>query len=276
MNLPNAAMAEAAAVMGGRARLLSPPRTVKVGVDLGTAFTVVLALDEDDRPLAGAFAPADVVRDGVVVDFLGAVDLVRRLRDTVCERLGVEVYAAAGAYPPGVPYGDVQAVRHVIEAADMECVALVDEPTAANAVLGIRHGAVVDVGGGTTGIALIEDGVVVDTADEPTGGVHVGLVIAGALGVDVREAERLKCDPSEQRRLFPVVKPVMEKVATIVDRYTAGRDLPQIVLVGGSVAFPGFADVVAEVTGIPTVIPDHPLFVTPLGIARVASPTDSC
>jgi ethanolamine utilization protein EutJ len=41
-------------------------------------------------------------------------------------------------------------------------------------------------------------------------------------------------------------------------------------LVGGSAAFPGFADVVTEVTGVPAVVPVNPLFVTPLGIARCA------
>ena len=51
----------------------------------------------------------------------------------------------------------------------MVCTGLVDEPSAANAVLGLRDGVVVDVGGGTTGIAVVRDGEVVHTADEATG-----------------------------------------------------------------------------------------------------------
>jgi ethanolamine utilization protein EutJ len=247
-----------------------PPEATKVGVDLGTAYTVLVVLDETDRPLAVTYERADVVRDGVVTDFIGAIDVVRRLKREVESRLGLTLEAAQGAYPPGVPLSEVRAVQHVIEAADLECTGLVDEPTAANAVLRVRDGAVVDVGGGTTGVAVLENGQVVHTADEATGGTHVSLVIAGALGVSFEEAEALKQDPSQHRRLLPIVRPVMEKVATIVARSTAGWPTPRVHLVGGSVAFAGFDDVVSEVLGLEATVPVSPLFVTPLGIALSA------
>lgn len=269
----DATMAELAAVMGAGDRLEDgAAELVKVGVDLGTAYTVIVALDEHDRPLAGAAEFADVVRDGVVTDFIGAVDLVRRLKARVEERLGCTLTAAHGAYPPGVPRSDVRAVQHVIESADLECTGLVDEPSAANEVLRLRDGVVVDVGGGTTGVAVVRGGEVVHTADEPTGGTHLTLVIAGALGIPVEEAERLKTDPAQQQRLLPLVRPVMEKVASIVVTSTAGWPVPMVYLVGGSVAFPGFAEAVSEASGLPAVVPVHPLYVTPLGIARAAAP----
>lgn len=247
------------------------PQALKAGVDLGTAYAVLVVLDGDDRPLAMAYERADVVRDGVVTDFFGAVDVVRRLKADVEGRLGLTVEAAHGAYPPGVALSEVRAVEHVIEGADMACTGLVDEPTAANAVLGLRDGVVVDVGGGTTGVAVVQEGQVVHTADEATGGTHLSLVIAGALGVTFEEAEALKTDPGEQRRLFPLVRPVMEKVATIVARNTLGWRVPTVYLVGGSVAFPGFADVVSEVLEQQAVVPVSPLFVTPFGIALSAA-----
>lgn len=247
--------------------LAEPPARVRVGVDLGTAYTVVVVLDEHDSPLAVAYERADVVRDGVVTDFVGAVDVVRRLKVDVESRLGVALQSAHGAYPPGVPPAEVRAVRHVIEAADLDCSGLVDEPTAANAVLGLRDGVVVDVGGGTTGIAVLVGGEVVHTADEPTGGTHFSLVVAGALGITLEQAETLKTDPREQTRLLPVVRPVMEKVASIVVSNTAGFEVPTVCLVGGTVAFPEFARVVEEASGLHTVVPVSPLFVTPLGIA---------
>jgi ethanolamine utilization protein EutJ len=241
--------------------------TVHVGVDLGTAYTVVLALDENFQPLAGAYRFAEVVRDGLVVDFIGAIDLLEQLKSQVEKRLGFELTHAATGYPPGVPRAEVRATAHVLEAAGLDCTNVVDEPSAANAVLQIRDGAVVDVGGGTTGIAVLRAGEVIHTADEATGGTHFTLVIAGALNISFEDAEKLKTDAHKQSRLFPLVEPVMEKVATIVARQIAPYDVNVIYMVGGTSMFPGMASVVEGVTGIKTIVPPKPLFVTPLGIA---------
>ncbi len=240
---------------------------IHVGVDLGTAYTVLTVLDEQKRPLAGAYRFANVVRDGLVVDFMGAIDLLRQLKRQVEERLGRELTHAATGYPPGVPRAEVRATANVLIAAGLECTNLVDEPTAANAVLQVRDGAVVDVGGGTTGIAVFREGNVIYTADEPTGGTHLTLVIAGALRIPFEQAEVLKTTPSEQGRLFPLVRPVMEKVGTIVARHIAPFAVERVYMVGGTSAYPGIAEVVEEVVGVPTSVPKRPLFVTPLGIA---------
>ncbi len=264
-NLSNL-LAEADAVMAGRTNghYRGP---VHVGVDLGTAYTVLVVLDENKQPIAGEYQFAQIVRDGLVVDFVGAVDLLRKMKARVEERLGFPLESAASAYPPGVPQAEVRATANVVRAAGLECTGLVDEPTAANNVLGIRDGAIVDVGGGTTGVAVFKDGEVVYTADEPTGGTHFSLVIAGALNISFEEAERLKTTPAEQARLFPLIRPVMEKVGNIVQRHIAGQNVETIYLVGGTCAYPGMDGVVAEYTGIKTIVPSRPLFITPLGIA---------
>lgn len=244
-----------------------PEGPLRVGVDLGTAYTVLTVLDYQGQLIAGEYQFAQVVRDGLVVDFIGAVDLLRAMKSRVEKRIGRELTHAASGYPPGVPRAEVRATANVVEAAGMRCPDLIDEPSAANNVLGLMDGAIVDVGGGTTGIAVLKEGKVIYTADEATGGTHFSLVIAGALGISFEEAEELKKTLSEQSRLFPIVCPVMEKVGTIVERHVRGRDVQQITLVGGSTAFPGMAAVVQEITGIPTSVPEKPLFVTPLGIA---------
>jgi ethanolamine utilization protein EutJ len=128
------------------------------------------------------------------------------------------------------------------------------------------------VGGGTTGIAIFRNGEVVYTADEPTGGTHFSLVIAGALGFEFEAAEAFKKNEANYKRLFPIVRPVMEKVGTIVARHAAGHDVQAIYLVGGTACFPGIDKVVEDVTGIKTVIPGYPLFVTPLGTAMYNIP----
>ena len=53
-------------------------KSVHVGVDLGTAYTVLIVLDENHQPIAGTYQFAQIVRDGLVVDFVGAVDLCAR------------------------------------------------------------------------------------------------------------------------------------------------------------------------------------------------------
>jgi ethanolamine utilization protein EutJ len=244
----------------------SLPR-VHVGVDLGTAYTVLAVLDERMQPLAGEYRFAQIVRDGLVVDYHGAIQLVRELKQNVERRLGFELTTAATTFPPGVSPNEVRATQNVVREAGFECDRTVDEPTAANAVLQVKNGVVVDVGGGTTGIAVFRDGEVVYTADEPTGGTHFSLVIAGSLGVEFEEAEEMKKDGGNYERLFPVVRPVMEKVGTIVARHVAAHSVDRIYLVGGTACFPGIDTVVEQVTGIRTVIPGYPLFVTPLGTA---------
>ena len=241
--------------------------SVHVGVDLGTAYTVLVVLDENHQPIAGTYQFAQIVRDGLVVDFVGAVDLLRRMKTQVEEKLGFTLTSAASGYPPGVPQAEVRATANVLYGAGLDCTGLIDEPSAANNVLQVSDGAIVDVGGGTTGIAVLKKGKVVYTADEPTGGTHFSLVIAGSTGSTFEEAEAMKKDPNEQTRLFPVIRPVMEKVGTIVRRHIAGHKVDRIYLVGGTCAYPGMADVIHEVTRIETVLPGNPLFITPLGIA---------
>lgn len=241
--------------------------TIHVGVDLGTAYTVLVVLNENHQPIAGTYEFAQIVRDGLVVDFVGAVDLLRKMKAQVEEKLGFALTSAASGYPPGVPQAEVRATANVLYGAGLDCTGLIDEPSAANNVLQIRDGAIVDVGGGTTGIAVLKKGKVVYTADEPTGGTHFSLVIAGSTGSTFEEAEAMKKDPKEQTRLFPVIRPVMEKVGTIVRRHVAGHKVDRLYLVGGTCAYPGMAQVIQEVTGVDTVLPGNPLFITPLGIA---------
>ncbi len=240
---------------------------LRVGVDLGTAFTVLAVLDEKGKPLVGEYQFAQVVRDGLVVDFMGAVMIVEAMKRRIESKLGRSLTHAASGFPPGVPGIEVRATANVVEAAGMQCANLVDEPSAANNVLGLKDGAIVDIGGGTTGIAILENGEVVYTADEATGGTHLSLVIAGAADLSFEEAEELKKDPSQQTRLFPIVRPVMEKMGTIVEKHVRDKDVKSIVLVGGTPLFPGIVRVIEEITGIPTKVPANPLFVTPVGIA---------
>ena len=237
------------------------------GVDLGTACVVLAVLDENYKPVAGAYRYADVVRDGMVVDYIGAIRIVRELKEELEEKLGTELYFAAAAIPPGTDSLDGGAIKNVVQGAGFEITALLDEPTAANAVLKIKNGAVVDIGGGTTGISILKDGKVVYVADEPTGGTHFSLVISGAYQMSFQEAEVYKRKEENHKELLPVLKPVVEKVASIISRHIKGHDVQEIYLVGGTCCLTGIEAIIEKQTGIRTRKPENPMFVTPLGIA---------
>ena len=240
---------------------------LKVGVDLGTANIVIAVVDEDDNPVAGATYPSSVVKDGIVVDYMGAIMIVKRLKSQIEEKLGVELTKAACAIPPGVVDGSVKAIVNVVEGSGFEVTKVIDEPTAAATVLGIDDGGVVDVGGGTTGISILEGGEVIYTADEATGGTHMTLVISGYFDVGMEEAEELKKNKSKETDVFPIVKPVVQKMADIVKGFMKNHPVDKIYVVGGACSFSEFTSVFEKETGVETIKSNHPLFVTPLGIA---------
>lgn len=237
------------------------------GVDLGTACVVLAVLDENRRPVAGAYRYADVVRDGMVVDYIGAVQIVRELKQQIEEQLDTELIYAAGALPPGTDMLDSGAVKNVIQGAGFECTNMLDESTAANQLLQMKNGAVVDIGGGTTGISILKDGKVIYIADEPTGGTHFSLVIAGAYGKTFKEADAFKRDEANHKELMPVLKPVMDKVSAIINNHIADFQVDELSLVGGTCCFTGIEDIIEKRTGVFTHKPKNPMFVTPLGIA---------
>ncbi len=245
----------------------APGEQLFVGVDLGTAYIVVVVVNAERKPVACALEFAQVVRDGLVVDYTGASRIVRKLIGELEERLGRELETAAIAVPPGTGERECATHRHVVEGAGLTVTTILDEPTAANAVLGVENGVIVDIGGGTTGLSVLEDGKVVYVADEPTGGTHLSLVLAGNYGVSFDEAEAIKKAPDRQEEIFPVVKPVLEKMASIVNRHIRGRDVSAIYLVGGTCCLKNMETVIAKETGKPVCKPSNPFLVTPLGIA---------
>jgi len=237
------------------------------GIDLGTSNIVLAVVDKAGKPVAGAMRYAQVVKDGLVVDYIGAMDIVRSLKNELEERLNRTLDVAGIAYPPGTLEEDQMAFVHVAESSGFEVNSKTDEPTAANQVLGIDSGVIVDIGGGTTGIAVLEDGQVVYVADEPTGGLHFSLVVAGAYKIPFGEAEELKKRTEKHRELFPVVKPVVQKIAAIIRNHISSFKVDTLYLVGGSSCFTGIEDELAKELKVKVYKPDNPLLATPLGIA---------
>ena len=238
-----------------------------VGVDLGTANIVITILDKDGKPVAGATQRSRVVRDGIVVDFMGAIGIVRKLKEDLEEKLGIQITEGYTAIPPGVEQGSVKAIVNVVESAGIDVLKVVDEPTAASYVLGITDGVVVDLGGGTTGISILEKRKVVFVADEPTGGTHMTLVLAGSYGVDFETAEDIKTDKKKEKEVFVQITPVLQKMASIVKKYIKDYKVKDVYLVGGACSFDESEEIFKKELGLNIYKPYMPVYITPLGIA---------
>ena len=160
----------------------------------------------------GLKEPADrVVIHSIPVGF--AVDHSRGIRDPrgmYAQKLGVNMHlvtAQAGA---------VRNLATCIGRCHLDIAALVVSPYAAGLAalvedeteLGVT---VIDMGGGTTGIAVFAEGQVLHTAQLPVGGTHVTGDIARLLSTTLAHAERLKTlygnaesSPDDERELLPV------------------------------------------------------------------------
>jgi ethanolamine utilization protein EutJ len=193
------------------------------------------------------------------------VAAVKTLRAAATQALGAEILSAATAFPPGVPSAEAKACHYVLENAEITCRALVDEVSAAQALLKIHNGAIVDVGGGSTGVGIVTDGRIVALDDEPGGGHHLDLILAGALGIPIEEAERRKRESAEDCSM--ILRPGLERIGSSILRQIAGRPVSALHLVGGAVRVANAATIVWRFTGIPTTAYPHSELVTPFGIA---------
>ncbi len=240
------------------------PARWQVGIDLGTADVVILLVDERGEPAAAFMEWAEVVRDGVVLNYWGAVQIVKKLVSLAEEKFNIKIEEAVTSYPPGT---DREIVQNVLRAAGLSIKAIIDEPSSVVHLLKIDDGAVVDIGGGTTGIAISRNGNIIYSADEPTGGRHVSLTLAGNQKISLEEAEELKRSPQAEQ-FAPVVMPVFQKMAEIIRQHLQGQNVHSVYLSGGTFCFPGIDRVFEqELPGYEIILPSNPLYLTPLAIA---------
>jgi cell division protein FtsA len=141
----------------------------------------------------------------------------------------------------------------------------------------------IDMGGGTTDIAVFAGGHLLYTAQIPVGGQHVTRDIAGVFGTSIEHAERLKIlygtivecedDDSEMIALQLIgevenqfthvprsaltkiirlrVQEIFELVRGRVDNDALGRAASQVTLTGGASQIPGMRDMATKVLGRP-------------------------
>ena len=131
---------------------------------------------------------AEAVRDGVVVDFAAATQAVRELKSRAESALGVSSWTDGGdglsargrrrarAGPAGTCWN-----RPGWNAGHWSTRSARRRPCSS-----VADGAIVDVGGGSTGVGVYAGGELIDLGDLPGGGHHLNLILAGALGIERR------------------------------------------------------------------------------------------
>ena len=253
----------AAELHQGIAGTIEASQPLWLGIDLGTCDVVSMVVDADAIPVAVCLDWADVVRDGVVWDFFGAVTIVRQHLDTLEAQFGWRFDRATTSFPPGT---DPRISINVLEAAGLTVAKVLDEPTAVADMMGLTHAAVVDIGGGTTGIAIVQQGVVVYSGDEATGGHHISLTLAGNQRIQLDDAEQMKRQRGAD--IWPVVRAVYEKMADIVAQHMQGHHVDELWLAGGSCMQPGVKALFTQRFPLLDIhLPPQSIFMTPLAIA---------
>ncbi|MEE4363520.1 MAG: ethanolamine utilization protein EutJ [Desulfotignum sp.] len=243
----------------------SIPGPLHVGIDLGTSDVVLLVVDGKGNPVAAFLEWAEVVRDGVVVDFLGASQIVEKLKQKAEKKLGLSITSASTSFPPGT---DARLSTNILENIGLEVLKVADEPSCIARLLDLDKTAVVDVGGGTTGTAVVQEKEVVFSDDEPTGGTHISLVIAGHFNISFDEAERYK-RKSEKYGILHLAKPTFQRICDIVKKHIENHQVDTLLFAGGTCSLPGLKPILEKEMGKPVLIPNHPLLLTPLAIASL-------
>ena len=92
-------------------------------------------------------------------------------------------------------------------------------------------------------------------------------MLSGNFHVPFEEAEAIKQDYARHKEILPVVRPVIEKMASIVKDNIDLDTVDTIYLCGGTCNLTGIETIFEKQTGIRTIKPKDPVFVTPTGIA---------
>ena len=170
---------------------------------------------------------------------------------------------------------------------DLEIAEMVSAPMAAGMATLVEDerllgATVIDMGGGTTGMAVFSEGQLLHTAQLPIGGVHVTNDIARILSTPVAHAERLKTlygsaqgSPDDERELLPVpavgeeehqiakvprsmvvsiIKPRLEETFEMVRERLEGSGLARaaghrVVLTGGASQLSGVREMAHRMLG---------------------------
>ncbi|HEV2812665.1 MAG TPA: rod shape-determining protein [Solirubrobacteraceae bacterium] len=295
----------------GRGIVVSEPSVVAMDTNTGA----VHAVGSEAKRMIGR-TPANIsairpLRHGVIADFEVTEEMLRYFMRRV-DQPRLSRPRLVMCVPSGVTEVEKRAVVDASLSAGARQVQLIEEPLAAAIGAGLpieepRGHMVVDVGGGTTEVAVISLGGIVVSESVRTGGYELDDAVAAyirrvyGLAIGQQTAEDIKVElgsawplvneieieirgrhlatglPRSVRLSSTEVRDALaEPVQAIVDavKETLERTPPElasdissegIVLAGGGVLLQGFAERIAEETGMPARLADSPLTCVAVG-----------
>ncbi len=256
----------------GKGVVASEPSVVAINRDTGA----IIAVGQEAKSMLGR-TPANIIairpmKDGVIADYDITEKMLRHFILKVHNRKTLVRPRMVICIPSGVTQVEKRAVKDSAIQAGAREVFLIEEPMAAAIGAGLpiqepSGNMVVDIGGGTTGTSVIQDGIVIHSDDDATGGMHCTYVIAGNFRIPFEEAELIKMDKSRELEVLTIVTPVIQKMAVIVEKHIQSYSVDAIVLCGGTACLKGIDTTMEKTINIKTYKPHNPFLVTPMGIA---------
>jgi rod shape-determining protein MreB len=301
--------------IAGRGLVIEEPSAIALDRATGQVAAVGQAADA----LAGK-EPQDIevihpLRAGVIADLDASTSMLQAFLRRARLHRGLLRGSAVVCVPSGATWVERRSVAAAVEALRPRCVVrLVDEPVAAAAGAGFDLAAgsgvfIVDVGGGTTEVAVLAGGHVVRTRSLRIGGnamdeaivnavrAELGLLLGRnaarslkmaiglaeetpgwveAVGVDAaRRTPRVEHVPAGivvaalEHCVTAIVDSVQEILSDIPPNLAEDVVRQKIRLAGGGALLPGLASRIETAAGIPALIADDPLRCVVRGAAEI-------
>jgi ethanolamine utilization protein EutJ len=96
----------------------------------------------------------------------------------------------------------------------------------------------------------------------------LSLVLAGNLKVSYEKAEQIKADKKMTPQIIQIVRPVIDKISSIIGSYLKDfKDVERVCLVGGTCELDGVARIVKKNLGMNVVALEAAQMITPYGVA---------
>ena len=290
----------------GKGIVLNEPSVVAIDKNNGT----ILATGAEAKEMLGR-TPNDIaairpLKDGVIADFTATQLMLKSMLQRVCQRYNAGRPRVVVGVPSGITEVEERAVEESVMQAGAKEVYIIEEPMAAaigaNLEVAEPNGnIIVDIGGGTTEVAVVSLGGIVTSNSLRVAGdelnedivnyvkremnLAIGETTAEQVKINIGCAKPLLTEESMEIRgrhlatglpetaiitstqVQEAMNDSIEKIVDII-KQTLEKTPPElasdimergIVLTGGGALIRNFDSLLAEETGMPVYVADHPL-----------------